>query len=97
VAGEPDLYYPGCARNFARVVPTDDQQGAVGAAFARQLGVNSAYVLHDGSVYGQGIAGVFASTATQLGLHVAGGRRAATRTRPMPAANPAAPSRSRLE
>ncbi|MBV9597779.1 MAG: branched-chain amino acid ABC transporter substrate-binding protein, partial [Chloroflexi bacterium] len=73
LAGEPDVYYPGCPRNFARVVPTDDQQGVVGATFARQLGVRNVYVLHDGSAYGQGIAAVFAASAKQLGLQVAGG------------------------
>jgi branched-chain amino acid transport system substrate-binding protein len=59
------VYYPDCPRNLARVVPTDDRQGVVGAAFARQLGVRNVYVLHDGSIYGQGIAAVFASSATQ--------------------------------
>lgn len=54
-------------------MPTDDQQGAVGAAFASQLGARKVYVLHDGSIYGQGISAVFASSARQLGLEVAGG------------------------
>ena len=32
---EPDVYYPTGVRNYARVVPTDDLQGAVGAAWAQ--------------------------------------------------------------
>jgi len=71
--GEPDAYYPNCARNFARVVPTDDAQGAAGAQFAKQLGVQRVYVLHDSGVYGQAIAAVFAATATRIGLQVVGG------------------------
>jgi branched-chain amino acid transport system substrate-binding protein len=72
-AGEPDVYYPNCQRNFARVVPTDEQQGAAAAQFAKQLGTRTVYVLHDGSAYGRGIAGVFASTAAKVGLPVVGG------------------------
>jgi WD40 repeat protein/ABC-type branched-subunit amino acid transport system substrate-binding protein/DNA-binding SARP family transcriptional activator len=71
--GEPDVYYPGCQRNFARVVPTDDLQGAVAAQFAQQLGVNRVYVLEDGGVYGQEVAAVFSATASKLGLQVVGG------------------------
>jgi branched-chain amino acid transport system substrate-binding protein len=71
--GEPDTYYPNCQRNFARVVPTDDLQGAVAAQFAKQLGVNRVYVLQDGTVYGQELAAVFAATANKVGLQVVGG------------------------
>ncbi len=71
--GEPQVYYPNCARNFTRVIPTDDLQGAAAAQFARQLGVNRVYVIQDGSVYGQAIAVIFSSTARKLGLDVVGG------------------------
>jgi branched-chain amino acid transport system substrate-binding protein len=60
-------------RNFARVVPTDEQQGAAAAQFARQLGAQRVYIVHDGSVYGRGIAGVFASTAANVSLSIVGG------------------------
>jgi WD40 repeat protein/ABC-type branched-subunit amino acid transport system substrate-binding protein len=71
--GEPDMYYPNCQRNFTRVTPTDDLQGAVAAQFAKQLGVKRVYVLDDGGAYGQAIAEVFSSTAGKLGLVVVGG------------------------
>jgi WD40 repeat protein/ABC-type branched-subunit amino acid transport system substrate-binding protein/DNA-binding SARP family transcriptional activator len=71
--GEPDVYYPNCARNFARVVPSDAAQGAAGAQFAKQIGVQRVYVLQDGGVYGQGIAAEFAATANRIGLQVVGG------------------------
>ena len=72
-AGEPDLYYPTGGRNYARVVPTDDVQGAIGAAWAKQLGAQKVYVLDDTELYGHGIALVFAETARAIGLDVVGG------------------------
>jgi branched-chain amino acid transport system substrate-binding protein len=70
---EPDVFYPSGKRNYTRVVPTDDLQGAVGAAWAKQLGVNKVYVLHDGEVYGNAVAGTFADRAEKLGMQVVGG------------------------
>jgi branched-chain amino acid transport system substrate-binding protein len=74
--GEPDMYYPDCQRNFARVVPTDDMQGAAAATFAKQLGVTRVYAIDDGSGYGQNLAATFASTASAIGLQVVGGPEA---------------------
>src|SRR5215217_7831060 len=34
---EPDIYYPNGTRNYSRVVPADDLQGAVGAKWAKDL------------------------------------------------------------
>ncbi|MBI4497769.1 MAG: branched-chain amino acid ABC transporter substrate-binding protein [Chloroflexi bacterium] len=70
---EPDTYYPTGQRNYVRVVPADDLQGAVGAAFAQQLGVTKVYVLDDTELYGHGIATIFADTARKLGMAVVGG------------------------
>jgi branched-chain amino acid transport system substrate-binding protein len=70
---EPDAYYPTGARNYARVVPSDDLQGAVGAAWAKQLGATKVFVLHDGEVYGNVIAGTFADRAEKQGLQIVGG------------------------
>src|SRR5262249_45939042 len=70
---EPDLFYPGCPRNYARVVPTDELQGVVGAAFARQLGARRIYVLRDSVLYGQLLAENFAETARRISLQVVGG------------------------
>jgi branched-chain amino acid transport system substrate-binding protein len=70
---EPDIYYPNGVRNYARVVPADDLQGAVAANWAEQLGVSSIYILDDTELYGHGIAQVFAETAGKIGLSVVGG------------------------
>jgi len=70
---EPDVYYPNCKRNYTRVAATDDIQGAVAAAFAKQVGAQKLYILNDSDLYGQGISEVFAATAKKLGLDVIGG------------------------
>jgi branched-chain amino acid transport system substrate-binding protein len=54
--GEPDVYYPGCPRNYTRVIPTDEIQGSVAAQWSRDLGAQRVYVLDDTELYGQGIA-----------------------------------------
>lgn len=54
---------------------TDDEQGAAAAHFAKPPGVQNVYVVHAGSVYARGIAGVFNSTAPIAGLTVVGGAR----------------------
>jgi branched-chain amino acid transport system substrate-binding protein len=71
--GEPDKYYPTGARNYARVVTTDDFQGAAAAQFAAQdLGVKKCYVLNDNQTYGQGVARAFADEAAVQGIEVLG-------------------------
>jgi branched-chain amino acid transport system substrate-binding protein len=70
---ESEVYYPGCQRNYTRVVPTDDLQGVVAAGFAKQLGVGRVYVLRDSTLYGQWLAESFATTARRIGLQVVGG------------------------
>jgi branched-chain amino acid transport system substrate-binding protein len=72
-AGEPWTYYPLGVRNYFRVVPADDLQGSAAAAYARQIGARSVYVLDDTELYGHGIAVIFAQSARDLGLSVAGG------------------------
>jgi branched-chain amino acid transport system substrate-binding protein len=72
-AGEPDKYYQGCKRNYTRVVPADDLQGAAGAYWAKQLNVKRVYVLDDTELYGRGIATVFVDTAKKIGLEIVGG------------------------
>ncbi|MDZ4339831.1 MAG: branched-chain amino acid ABC transporter substrate-binding protein [candidate division NC10 bacterium] len=63
-------------RNYAnvnRVCGRDDVQGPVGARFAVQdLKVKSVYVLHDKTLYGQGVAEAFRDEAKKLGLQVLG-------------------------
>ena len=70
--GEPDVYYPNGARNYARVVPADDLQGAAAARWAQSLGAKAVYILDDTELYGKGIADVFEATAKELGLDVKG-------------------------
>jgi branched-chain amino acid transport system substrate-binding protein len=64
-----DRGYP----NVNRVCGRDDVQGPVGARFAAQdLKIKSVYVIHDKTLYGQGVADNFRSEATKLGLKVLG-------------------------
>jgi branched-chain amino acid transport system substrate-binding protein len=72
-AGEPQKYYPTGKRNYARVVTTDDVQGAAAAIFAGQtLGVKKCYILNDNETYGQGVAKVFQENAPKNGVTVLG-------------------------
>ncbi|MBI4942201.1 MAG: branched-chain amino acid ABC transporter substrate-binding protein [Actinobacteria bacterium] len=69
--GEPQKYYPSGARNYARVVTTDDYQGAAAAIYAQsKLGVKSVYILNDNQTYGQGVGKSFQDKATALGIKV---------------------------
>jgi branched-chain amino acid transport system substrate-binding protein len=73
-ANEPDVYYPnGCKRNYTRVIPTDEIQGAVAANWSKQLGATKAYILDDTQLYGHGIAVFYQQTAQKIGLQVVGG------------------------
>ena len=55
-----------------RICGRDDVQGSVGAQFAAAMGIKSAYVIHDKTAYGQGIAEYFQRQATALGIKVLG-------------------------
>lgn len=56
-----------------RVVGRDDVQGQVGAEFAaKDLKVKTAYVLHDKTAYGQGVAEFFRANAPKNGIRVLG-------------------------
>lgn len=70
--GEPDIYRPSGRITFARVVPTDDLQGPLGAEWASELGAKRVYVLDDTEVYGRGIATLFAERCREIGLAVLG-------------------------
>ena len=71
--GEPNKYYPTGSRNYARVVTTDDYQGAAAADFlAKDKGIKSVYVLNDNQTYGQGVARSFVAQATKDGITVLG-------------------------
>jgi len=71
--GEPDIYYPSGKRNYMRVCPADDIQGNAQANFIfNELGKKKAYILHDQSLYGKGVAAVFQLVFGQLGGEVLG-------------------------
>jgi branched-chain amino acid transport system substrate-binding protein len=71
--GEPNVYYPTGKRNYARVVWTDQYQGAADGIFAKtKMHLKSVYVLTDKQTYGQGIATLFKRAAQKLGIAVKG-------------------------
>jgi branched-chain amino acid transport system substrate-binding protein len=64
-----DRGYP----NVNRVCGRDDVQGPVGARFtAQDLKLKSVYIIHDKTLYGQGVADNFRQEAIKLGLKVLG-------------------------
>ena len=56
----------------SRICGRDDVQGVVGAQFANGQGMKTAYVIHDKTTYGQGIAEYFRQEAERLGMTVLG-------------------------
>src|SRR3954447_3075251 len=68
--GEPDSYYPGGYRNYARVINTDDNQGGASSEWALSLGFKKAYVIDDGQTYGQGIGRAWAIHFGKIGGQV---------------------------
>jgi branched-chain amino acid transport system substrate-binding protein len=87
-----DRGYP----NVNRVCGRDDVQGPVGARFAAQdLKLKSVYIIHDKTLYGQGVAENFRSEANKLGMKVLGYEGTEERANfapmiiPMKAKNPA--------
>ena len=54
--GEPDKYYQANPdqRNYGRVVPIDNIQGAAVAQYMKDEGVKKVYILDDAEVYGKG-------------------------------------------
>jgi branched-chain amino acid transport system substrate-binding protein len=59
-------------KEVSRLVGRDDVQGVVGAQFANSKGMKTAYVIHDKTAYGQGIAEFFNREAQNLGMQVVG-------------------------
>jgi len=71
--GEPRVYYPTGKRNYARVVWTDQFQGAADAIFAKtKMKMKSVYILTDKETYGEGIAKLFQRGAKKLGIQIKG-------------------------
>ena len=64
-----DRGYP----NVFRVCGRDDVQGVVGAEFAKStMKVKTAYVIHDKTAYGQGVAEFFKADAEKKGIKILG-------------------------
>jgi branched-chain amino acid transport system substrate-binding protein len=69
----PAALYPSARRNYLRVYPTSDLQGAALAILARDRGARRVFVLDDGQFgYGVPMADGFETAARRLGLDVAG-------------------------
>ena len=69
----PAALYPTGVRNFVRVFPTGDLEGAALALLARDRGRSSVFVLDDGDPgYGALQATVFETAAQRVGLEVVG-------------------------
>jgi ABC-type branched-subunit amino acid transport system substrate-binding protein/DNA-binding beta-propeller fold protein YncE len=70
---EPQVYYPTGVRNFVRLMPGDDELASAQAVLAKQLGLDSVYVLDDGSGVWKAVAAEhFRRAARELGLRIAG-------------------------
>jgi branched-chain amino acid transport system substrate-binding protein len=70
--GEPWIYRPLGLVNFFRLVIPADVQGEAAGRWAQRLGAKQAFVLHDGEVYGRGIATAFETFARKIGLEILG-------------------------
>jgi len=69
---EPEKYYPSGKRNYARVAPSDPNQGAVVAQLMKEQGVKSVYILNDKEAYGLGVAKNTQGAAKAAGIKVLG-------------------------
>jgi branched-chain amino acid transport system substrate-binding protein len=72
--GDPDRFYRTGIRNYARVYPADDAQGAAQALLAKRLGVRRAFVFLNDPTGGYSVplAETFAKAAGRLGIRVDG-------------------------
>jgi branched-chain amino acid transport system substrate-binding protein len=69
----PATLYPTGRRNYVRLFPTDDLQGAALALLARERGHERVFVLDDGDLFwGALVATGFENASRRLGLNVAG-------------------------
>jgi branched-chain amino acid transport system substrate-binding protein len=69
---EPEKYYPSGKRTYARVAPSDPNQGAVDAKFLAGKGVKRVSILNDKEAYGLGVAKNFEGAAKAAGMTVTG-------------------------
>lgn len=69
---EPDIYRPSGEQNYFRTNTNDYFQGLAASSWAYCLGYRKAYILDDRQLYGKGIADVFDTHATDIGIEVVG-------------------------
>jgi YVTN family beta-propeller protein len=68
----PEIFYPTGERNYARLSPTDDLEGAALALLATQLGLKSVYLIHDAEYWEPLLTDSVPRTAERVGLTIAG-------------------------
>ncbi|MCL4505248.1 MAG: branched-chain amino acid ABC transporter substrate-binding protein [Chloroflexi bacterium] len=69
---DPDVYFEMGKRNFMRLAPPVDLQGAAAVRLARILTATKVFIVDDAEQYGRGPSDVFASAAQKAGLSVVG-------------------------
>lgn len=69
---EPKVYRPSGKVTYFRVCPADDIQGLVAANWSKDLGASKLFIVHDGELYGKGIASILKRSAKGAGLEVVG-------------------------
>jgi branched-chain amino acid transport system substrate-binding protein len=69
---EPEKYYPTGTRNYARVAPSDPNQGAVVAQLMVEQGIKRLFILNDKEAYGLGVAKNVQGAAQAAGIEVVG-------------------------
>src|SRR3954454_4075443 len=67
---EPDKYYPSGERNYVRIVPKDDIQGAALVTMMKQDGCAKVFMTNDKEVFGAGLARNIETIAKSQGLNV---------------------------
>ena len=70
--GEPERYYPTGNRNYTRVIVADDKQARAAAAWMRDEGIQSVYIIDDQETFGVGIADQLQQSAEASGIQVLG-------------------------
>src|SRR5215218_399743 len=70
--GEPERYYPTGNRNYTRVIVADDKQARAAAAWMRDEGIQSVYIIDDQETFGAGLADQFQQSAEAAGIQVLG-------------------------
>jgi branched-chain amino acid transport system substrate-binding protein len=71
--GEPQKFAPSGKPSYARVITTDDYQGAAAADFVSQdLKLKKCFVINDNQTYGQGVAKAFVTQAQKDGIQILG-------------------------